>query len=125
MYKIYTSYFSNKKLPEDIQKIPICSKILSPGNYATYYKELAPNASDVRDLYNQNITEVEFSLNYLNKLERIGEDRSLDLIVQDLELRLEYSDIVLLCYEKPNKFCHRHILAQFLKKNYDFQIEEF
>lgn len=34
-----------------------------------------------------------------------------------------YDGSVLLCYEKVGDFCHRHILAMFLKR-YGFRIEE-
>lgn len=32
--------------------------------------------------------------------------------------------LVLLCYEKTNSFCHRHILAEYLNKKYDLYINE-
>ena len=31
---------------------------------------------------------------------------------------------VLLCYEKPDEFCHRHLIAKWLQQN-NFQVKEF
>jgi len=33
-------------------------------------------------------------------------------------------DIALICYEKPSDFCHRHLVAEWLKQN-GFQCEEW
>ena len=34
------------------------------------------------------------------------------------------SKIVLLCFEKPNETCHRHILAKYINENTNFSVEE-
>ena len=33
-------------------------------------------------------------------------------------------DIVLVCYEGPSKFCHRHLVAEWLNK-YGYDVEEW
>ena len=35
------------------------------------------------------------------------------------------ADIILLCYEKPGNFCHRHILAKKLNEDYGLNIKEW
>ena len=52
------------------------------------------------------------------------------LVKDDIEFDFkEYNtsehDCVLLCYEKPGDFCHRHILANWLEENFGFKVEEF
>ena len=44
----------------------------------------------------------------------------------DFERLLEKigDDAVLLCYEKPGDFCHRHILADYLKEKFDIMVQE-
>lgn len=32
--------------------------------------------------------------------------------------------LVLLCYERPEKFCHRHIVAEWLESNFGGKVEE-
>ena len=38
---------------------------------------------------------------------------------------LGLQDIVLLCYEKPGRFCHRHILAEWIKEKTGEEVEEY
>ena len=45
------------------------------------------------------------------------------LVLQDLQKIGK--DVVLLCYETPEKFCHRHIAAQWLKDQTGIDIGEF
>jgi hypothetical protein len=47
-----------------------------------------------------------------------------DQVYQDLmkfceksHMNPEETDIILLCYEKPNEFCHRHLVANWLSEN--------
>lgn len=35
------------------------------------------------------------------------------------------SNVYLLCYERPEKFCHRHILAEWLSRNTGTAVEEW
>ena len=37
--------------------------------------------------------------------------------LNDISLRSDGGDTVLLCWEGVNKFCHRHILAEWLDQN--------
>lgn len=39
-------------------------------------------------------------------------------------LKNQNKEILLLCYEGKYKFCHRHILAEFLNEKYKLKIEE-
>lgn len=40
------------------------------------------------------------------------------------EVYNDLKDKVLLCYEKPNDFCHRRLVAEWLQNNLDVKIEE-
>ena len=33
-------------------------------------------------------------------------------------------DIVLLCYEKPDEFCHRHLVAEWFNRNGIYVVEK-
>ncbi len=105
---IYTSYFAKiKDLPSDMVTISICGK--APDWYdGLQYKKLAPkydffmkwkqdhdNNAYIKEfnekvLYPLNAPEVYYEL---QNLAGIGKD------------------IVLLCYETPCDFCHRHLVA--------------
>lgn len=71
-----------------------------------------------------NISEEEYTIRYVKLLE--GRRPSIDRAVRRLETMsaLQKKTPVLLCYEKPGDFCHRHILAKWLRKNYGVKVEE-
>jgi uncharacterized protein YeaO (DUF488 family) len=48
----------------------------------------------------------------------------LDASVIVKDLLLGHTDCVLLCYEGPGKFCHRHIVARWLKANAGVDVAE-
>ena len=58
-------------------------------------------------------------------LNRLKQEGTIDPYIEELTELVQYEDIYLLCYEKPSNFCHRHILAKFLNKNYDLDIREY
>lgn len=128
---IYTSYFAKlKSLPENIIPISICGK--APDWYkGLQYKKLAPKYGFFMEwkenhdnnyyikCFNRQVLE---SLNPYRVLEEIY-----SLLPQDVEdvlsaancpfwINRDYN-IVLICYEKTEDFCHRHLVADWLNKN--------
>ena len=134
MYKIYTSYFSNKVFKglneqENVYRIPVCAILYGNYTFTRWYKELAPDKELLRQ-YNQigyktNAIKYWFSEKYLEKLEKLKKDNVLDTYIKELLELVKYNDVFLLCYEKPKEFCHRHILASYLNEHYDLDISEF
>lgn len=115
---IYTSYFGNKKIPKNIIQISICLKV--PEFYkGLQYKKLAPTEEILYNFKNQNQNENktiyvnQYYIEILNKL-------NVHEIVDEL-YRLancdKSVDIVLLCYEKYDEFCHRHLVGKWLSDN--------
>lgn len=56
----------------------------------------------------------------LSKLSPVQTFRSLNLIAQ----REKTDKVILLCYESPEKFCHRHLVADWLTDNLGIKVEE-
>ena len=108
--KIYTSYFAAlKKIPEDMVPIAICAK---PPDFfkGPNYKILAPSYSILMDYKKDNDKE-----KYIKRYneEILGHLKPED-IIKNLGILSRGKDIVLLCYEKPNDFCHRHLVSKWL-----------
>ena len=115
---IYTSYFGNlKKLPENIIPISICAK--APDWWkGLQYKKLAPKYQFF----------MEWKKNKDNNyyIEHFNEEVLKGLEASEVVMELKHLcgksmytniDIVLLCYEKPEDFCHRHLVAEWLNQN--------
>lgn len=111
---IYTSYFAKlKALPDNITPIAICAKI--PDWYqGLHYKGLAPKYGFFREWQNNHDNNyyircfTDQVLNTLNPQEIYNQLRS---------MVPSGNDIVLICYEKPSDFCHRHLVAKWFTEN--------
>lgn len=121
---IYTSYFAKlKSLPDNIVPISICAK--APDWYkGLQYKKLAPKY-DFFMKWKENHDNEEFVENYVAQvLKQLNPIK----VVADLYYQLNAApcscDIVLICFEKPSDFCHRHLVANWLTKN-GFTCEEY
>lgn len=116
---IFTSYFAKiKKFPDNVIPVAICAKV--PEWYAGLrYSKLAPkydllmkwkddhNEDDYIECFNNT------TLKCLNP----------SWVLTDLRILSGQDDIeenpdvhvALICYEKPSDFCHRHLVAKWLR----------
>lgn len=130
MYSCYTSYMSNRRIRnKDGFKIPVCNRIYVWDGYSEWFRDLAPDDRIIRWFHDQpkltkKVKET-FTTHYLLKLDSLKRDDTLQKYVDDINNRLRYDDVFLLCYEKPREFCHRHILADYLNEHFNLDIHEF
>ena len=119
MTKFYTSYFSNyRKFPEN-------AKLFSIAQYTPKTKtpiepliELAPSKQLLHAMKDGLISEEQFTQEYVKQLNKLCKLPNL------LSYCSQYDIVVFLCYEKPSDFCHRHILADYLKTHYNIELQE-
>lgn len=119
---IYTSYFGNLgKLPENVIPIAICGKV--PDWYAgLQYKKLAPKygffmewkKNQDNDFYKEH-----YNSEVLNLLDASSVVNELYGLIRKHcnVLTCPNVDIALICYEKPDDFCHRTLVADWLNEN--------
>lgn len=135
---IYTSYFARlNSLPDNIIPISICGK--APDWYnGLQYKKLAPKydffikwkESNDNDYYikcfNELVLNVTSVKEVLSDIYKILPENFKDDLESDIYNWFEnpFNHIVLICYEKPSDFCHRHLVADWLNKN-GFRCEEW
>lgn len=107
---IYTSYFAKlRNLPEDIVPVAICGGV--PKWYkGKVYKVLAPEFNSFRTFKVTGDADT-FSHDY-NQL--VLAKLNADSVVKELEELTGSKDICLVCFEKSDDFCHRHLVADWL-----------
>lgn len=118
--KIYTSNFANlRKIPSDIVPISICAK--SPHWFhGIEYKTLAPSY-EILSNWKNNHDAIQYMFNFNFKI--LGHLHARK-VVEDLSSLSRGNDLVLLCYENRDCFCHRHLVSQWLTVN-GFPCKEF
>lgn len=123
----YTGYFC--KIPEYLKAnlLPIgIAKKLPSGIDIPHLPELGPNWS-IYSNYRQNKNTAEYTRRYVDEI--LSGLLQFKIMEKMLSFRLTVQQIpILLCYEKPSDFCHRHIVAGWLNhglqmKGCEFKLE--
>ena len=126
--RIYTTYFANiRNLPDNV--VPISITLKSPPGWAgAELKKLAPPYQLLKT-YKQSTMSINIDKNdvYVYYIKRYFESVLSQLdpesVLSELELLAEERycgsdkdyDIALVCFESPVDFCHRHIVAEWLR----------
>lgn len=117
--KIYTSYFANgQKLKKaGIQMIGIA--LFPPkwfgGNSIPY---VAPTWSILHNSSDSEEYTKRFKSEVLAK-------RDPQTFLKMIEAMSQGKDVALCCFEKPGDFCHRHIVAEWMKETLGLEVSEY
>ena len=108
----YTSYFANIK-NIDGNKYRLAAITYKKPSFCDAeildWSFLGPSAKILNDYKKSLLNEENYTTLYNNQLRIIWPQ------ISAFMRENEYNNVVLLCYEKPPKFCHRHLLAEFLR----------
>lgn len=110
---LYTSYFAQlKNLPKDIVPISICGR--APDWYdELQYKQLAPKYGFFMEWKRNH--DNDFYIKHFN--EEVLNQLNVNNVIKDLKSLVNNNSIALICYEKPDDFCHRHLVANWFNEN--------
>jgi len=122
---IYTSYFSAaEKLAEKHKDV----RFVSIAGYSPEwirvnllkYRDLAPKREwwqEWHSTFENNLESSESKAWYVEKYEdTVLSELTPERVASDLSVLAEGADVCMLCWERPDKFCHRHIVAEWLNK---------
>lgn len=117
---IYTTYFGKlRTLPPEIVQISIAGK--APDSWTGLeYKKLAPKYKFFQEWKLTHDDQYYINCYWDQVLNH------LDVYTTYHELRglAQSDDFAIVCYEKPEDFCHRHIVAEWFKRE-GLQVEEW
>ena len=123
---IYTSYFAKLRELENHNIIPISICAKAPDWYkGLQYKQLAPKYGffmEWKKNHDNDYYIEHFQSEVLNGLDATSVILDFSRMVHGFNVG--ENDIALICYEKPSDFCHRHLVAEWLKQN-GFRCEEW
>lgn len=112
MLKVYTSYFG--KIKQAIH--PVSISRYPPKWYAGWtFPSLAPSAQLLSDYKAGRVNEAEYTTIFQAQ---IRHQHVVKEVVSNLS-RFANDDgiITLMCYEKPEDFCHRYLVAKWLEED--------
>lgn len=105
--RIYTSYYGQLKNLEKAGILPISISLFTPKWYkGLWYDKLAP----AKNMINLTVS------TYIPAFKKyILDHRSQEGVLKKLRVMSEgYDKIALICYETPDKFCHRQLVRDWL-----------
>lgn len=113
--RIYTSYFANRSVIN-----PVSISRFNPSWYTgASYKKLAPSVELLTGYKKGFITQREYCSIYNEQLSKLDPEHVV------LDLSMMFSEVCLVCYEKPGDFCHRKLVSEWLKTTLDITVSEF
>lgn len=114
--KIFTSYFGNVATLKKCGVHPISIARWSPrgwdGDRLTW---LAPTVYMLKEASHEE---------YVRMYQEICRGVNIEWLIRQLSMMAGGKDVALLCYERPNEFCHRHMLAEYLT-DHGIKVTEF
>ena len=120
---IYTGYYAKLKKYEEAGLYPVAISGKVPDFYmGVKYPVFAPRYDMFQRWKNGTITNEDYMKEYKEYLDTLERGT----IQADLDpYNAEGSSLIFLCYEKSGDFCHRHILAEWLKDNFNYEVKEY
>ena len=118
--RIYTSYFGNSKKLQQAG-IKVIGISLYPPRWfnGISLKQVAPTKSI---LFANGQTQEEYTRRYKSE---VLSRQDMQQFLKTVEQASGGQDVALCCYEKPEDFCHRHILADWIKEKLGIEISEY
>ena len=118
--KIYTSYFGNSKKLQQAG-IKVIGISLYPPRWfnGISLKQVAPTKSI---LFANGQTQEDYTRRYRAE---VLSQQDMQQFLKTVEQASGGQDVALCCYEKPEDFCHRHILADWIKEKLGIEISEY
>ena len=122
--KIFTSYYANiNKIRDKYPDYKFISISIYPpkGITVDYHEPLLAPSNDILFSYKDNPNE-ELYVKDFNELHQIEDYKNALINISNNVGKGQ--NIVLLCYEIPTDFCHRHIVSSKLKEYFKTEVKE-
>ena len=118
---IYTGYYAKIKEYEQNGLTPVGISGWQPDGFTgKTYKKLAPKYVWWKKWHDKNLSEQWYIDKYYETVLNV-----LNPITVKQELQNIDKDVILLCFETPEKFCHRHLVAKWLNEKTGLAVQEY
>lgn len=117
---MYTGYFAKLKSYEEAGLVPVSIALKTPDWYhGAQYKKLAPKWSFFSEWKNgSHKGDNDYYMQHFKT--EVLDNLDPEQVVKELEgfTGVSRDKIILICYEKPGDFCHRHLVSMWLTVNH-------
>lgn len=124
---LYTGYYAKLSYYKQQDLIPISiSGKLPDGMDMLWWKFLAPTWYIWKNWHDGIFTNEQYTdLFYSQVLSTMPQERIEQIKNTIVEMNRNHTNYILLCYETPEQFCHRHLVADWLETLFNIDVEEY
>lgn len=121
MINIYTTNYTKASRLSNKHYLKVSISLIRPREFnGMHIQSLAPS-KQLLDDYHNGLSPEEYESRYRAQISNM---KDIHALFEIMAKRAKGRDILLLCYEKKNAFCHRHILSDIIFESYGYRIEE-
>ena len=118
---IYTGYWAKIDEYKANNLTPVGISGWSPDGYTgKTYKKLAPKYSWWKQWHDEHLSEQWYTEQYYSTVLNTLNPNTVATQLQSMG-----ENVILLCFETPEKFCHRHIVAKWLTEKAKITVREY
>lgn len=118
---IYTGYWAKADYYKSKGLVPVGISGWSPDGYTgKTYKKLAPKYSWWKEWHDKNLSEQWYTEKYYETVLNVLNPKDVVAEIQQMG-----DNVILLCFETPEKFCHRHLVARWLREKINLDVCEY
>jgi uncharacterized protein YeaO (DUF488 family) len=121
MIQIYTTNYTKASRLSEKYYLKVSISLYRPKEFnGMQINSFAPT-KELLSAFKNGLSEEEYEIRYRDQINKLSDIYSFFKIMAK---QAKGRDILLLCYEKKNSFCHRHILSDIIYERYGYRIKE-
>ena len=121
MIQIYTTNYTKASRLSEKYYLKVSISYYRPRDFkGMQIKSFAPTKELLED-YKNGLSAEKYEIRYREQINKLIDIYS---FFQIMAKQAKGRNILLLCYEKKNAFCHRHILSDIIYERYGYRINE-
>ena len=118
---IYTGYWAKIDYYKSNGLVPVGISGWTPDGYTgKTYKRLAPKYSWWKEWHDNKLSEQWYIDKYYETVLDVLNPTEVATQLQQIS-----DNVILLCFETPEKFCHRHLVARWIKEKTGINVREY
>lgn len=121
MIDIYTTNYTKASRLSEKYYLKVSISLYRPRDFkGMQIQSFAPTKELLED-YKNGLSAEQYEIRYREQINKLTDIYS---FFQIMAKQAKGRNILLLCYEKKNAFCHRHILSDIIYERYGYRIKE-
>ena len=121
MIDIYTTNYTKASRLTEKYYLKVSISLYRPRDFkGMQIQSFAPTKELLED-YKNGLSAEQYEIRYREQINKLTDIYS---FFQIMAKQAKGRNILLLCYEKKNAFCHRHILSDIIYERYGYRIKE-